>query len=239
VSARPASGPKLAGPIGVSLVVHVAVVALLVVAGMSHRAPVNPPTYRVTLVAAPAGDRAVGEVAPSPTPPAPTPPEAAPPKRAEITPKDMPALPKKREPPRRTAPATPTITKAPPKTAPTTKAGGGPTGGRGTDVANVNLQGIEFPYPGYLDNIVRQIALNFKPRDRDAGLRAEVFFIIQRDGSVTGIRLVSSSRNYDFDLEARGAIEAVGQTKSFGSLPSGFSEPVLPVIFSFDPSIIR
>ena len=36
-------------------------------------------------------------------------------------------------------------------------AGGGETGGRGTDVANIRTEGIDFPFPGYLENIVREI----------------------------------------------------------------------------------
>ena len=75
----------------------------------------------------------------------------------------------------------PTQTK-PDTKAPTT-AGGGETGGRGTDVVTVNTGGIEFPYPSYLENIVRQIAIRFK-RSSGGALRAEVFFIINRDGSV-------------------------------------------------------
>jgi hypothetical protein len=42
--------------------------------------------------------------------------------------------------------------------------------------------GIDFPFPGYLNNIVRQIALRFTPPERDARLRAEIMFLIHRDG---------------------------------------------------------
>ena len=120
----------------------------------------------------------------------------------------------------------------------TTPAGGGPTGGRGRDVVSVKVQGIAFPFPGYLENITRQIALNFKPRS-GAALRAEVSFLIRRDGSVSDLRLVSRSGVYAFDLECIGAVEAVGQSKSFGALPSGFRDDVLPVVFSFDPTVLR
>jgi protein TonB len=136
------------------------------------------------------------------------------------------------------AKATPTTSTAKPKpgtTAP--KAGGGPTGGRGSDVANVDLKGIDFPYPGYLNNIVRQIALNFKPRNPNAPLRAVVSFMIKRDGSVSDIKVVTPSGVYTFDLAARGAIEKAQQ--EFGPLPKGFRDDVLPVVFSFDPKIFR
>ena len=117
-------------------------------------------------------------------------------------------------------------------------AGGGPTGGRGSDVASVKVQGIAFPYPGYLENITRQIALNFKPRPGVA-LKAEVTFLIHRDGSISDLRLLSRSGAYAFDLECIGAVEAVGQRRSFGALPAGFRDDVLPVVFSFDPTVLR
>ena len=123
----------------------------------------------------------------------------------------------------------------PAKAAPAPVAGGGSQGGRGADVANVHVDGIDFPYPGYLQNVVRQIAVNFKPSR--GGLTAVVAFLIRRDGSVTGIRLTTRSGVYSFDTEAMGAVEAAA--RSFGPLPAGFSDDVLPVIFSFDPRLIR
>ena len=124
--------------------------------------------------------------------------------------------------------------KAPPAPAP--RAGGGPTGGRGADVANVRTEGIEFPFPVYLQNVVRQIALQFKPTPNSA-LRAEVSFLIRRDGSISGLRLVTRSGSFSFDQDAMGAVEAA--SRSFGPLPQGFTVDVLPVIFIFDPRLIR
>jgi hypothetical protein len=54
---------------------------------------------------------------------------------------------------------------------------------------------------------------------------------------VTGIQLRQRSGSMTFDLEAIGAVEAAGA--SFGALPEGFSEDVLTIIFSFDPTLIR
>ena len=118
------------------------------------------------------------------------------------------------------------------------KAGGGPVGGKGTDVATVRSDGIEFPFPGYLNNIVRQIALNFKPRT-EARLKAEVRFLIHRDGSVSGLAFVRRSGVFSFDLEAQGAVEAASSARRFGPLPAGFPDDVLPVVFSFDPEFLR
>ncbi|MGZ8413553.1 MAG: TonB family protein, partial [Gemmatirosa sp.] len=195
--------------------------------------------------------------APTPAPPAPTPPaRPTPPRAAEPTPKEMPAPKATPEPTRRPPPAraTPNPTPAParpaPTRAPTTsparpsaptppRAGGGPEGGRGTDVANVSIRGLEFAFPGYLQNIVRQVALRFTPPNRNAALTADLAFLIHRDGSVSNVRIVRKSGNYAFDLEAQGAIEAVGAAKAFGPLPDGFRDDVLPVTFSFDPRVIR
>ena len=224
---------------GLPLTASFAVHALLIAAFYLARpgpAPPSPPIYRVDLVAAPPGERAVGVVQP-PTPPAT---EPTTPVRPKTAPRDMPT-------PNTTAPTTttPAATPLPSDTksdtkAPAPTAGGGEAGGRGTDVATVSTGGIEFPYPGYLENIVRQIALRFKPDARGA-LRAEVSFLIQRDGSVpfSSIRLVTRSGVYSFDLEAQGAVESAANAKAFGALPTGYPDDVLPVTFRFDPKLLR
>jgi protein TonB len=222
-----------------SFALHGAAAALLFLVQPDAEAA-RAPIYRVDLIAAPAGPRAAGVVTPRPQPP---PPEPAPiPPRAETNPKDMP-LPQKAVQPKRPPPTAATPTPAPTTTRPKTdaaapQAGGGPTGGRGTDVASVRTEGIEFPYPGYLENIVRQIAIRFEAPSNSTA-RAEVFFLIRRDGSITGLQIRTRSGNYAFDLEALGAVEAAGRTNAFGPLPDGFPDDVLPVTFSFDPRVLR
>jgi protein TonB len=105
-------------------------------------------------------------------------------------------------------------------------------------VATVRTEGIEFPYPGYLQNIVRQIALRFKA-PRGGARRAEVMFLIHRDGTISNLNFRVASGSYAFDVEARGAVESAAQAGAFGPLPRGFPDDVLPVIFSFDPRLIR
>ena len=236
---------RLTGPIVVSVLMHGALVALLF-AMRPEAPPPMPPVYKVNLVAAPPGERAVGVVQPpreTPPPPTPTPP---PPRPVAPTPNDMPAptpKPKPAPPPRRPAQQstpTPATAEPPPRTPAQTQpvAGGGPTGGTGSDVATVRTPGIEFPYGGYLDNIVRQLVLRFRPSGNRA-LVADVSFLIRRDGSVSDIRVRRSSGVYTFDVEAQGAIEAAGQARAFGPLPRGFSDDVLPVTISFTPSLFR
>lgn len=234
-------GARLGLPLGVSLVLHAGAAALLIVLRPSAPPPL-PPMYRVNLIAAPPGPRAAGVVTEKPPEPKPEPPKPAPiPPRAATPPKAMP-LPTKHPPRRHTVPATPT---PPPKTAVKPKpqetppqAGGGEQGGRGTDVANVRTEGVDFPFPSYLENIVRQIALRFHPSGNTSA-RAEVMFLIRRDGSVTGFRFITRSGDFAFDLDAQGAVDQAGQVKAFGPLPSGFADDVLPVIFSFDPRFLH
>jgi hypothetical protein len=212
----------------------VAAATALLFAGRSGSRIVMPQVYQVKLVAAPAGERAFGVVEPAKAAPAkPSPPRArqAPPQAST-----------KRAPAPRTARATATPTKpttAASRTPDQAKAGGGPEGGKGTDVANVDLEGLVFPFPGYLQNIVNQIAVRFTWKGPQT-YRADVQFFIRRDGSVVGIRVLPTSKaGYEFRQEAAGAIEAAGKTGAFGPLPEGFADEVLPVVFSFDPRIIR
>ena len=236
---------SLRTPLVWSAMFHLLLVAGLLI-GHARRPAVAPPTYRVTLIAAPPGPRQVGVVRETPPAPEPTPAPPAPTPRAAATPEpERMKAPPTRAPPARTPPraATPNASDAPAKAPPSTRApapaaGGGPAGGRGADVANVRTEGIEFPFPVYLQNVVRQIALQFRPPPNNA-LRADVSFLIRRDGSITGLRLVTRSGSFSFDQDAMGAVEAAARTNAFGPLPPGFTDDVLPVIFSFDPRLIR
>ena len=236
MSAAVRRAPGLGGPLTVSVLLHGAAIAVFALWRTVGDAEL-PPMYRVDLVAAPPGDRAAGVVREQPPETPPT--ESKAPPRAETNAAEKVApinAPTKAV--RPTTRATTNITKAPAKAdlskAPT--AGGGELGGQGTDVANVRIEGIDFPFPGYLQNIIRQIAINFRPRNPGV-LKAEVFFMIRRDGTVTGFRFVTRSGNYGFDLEAQGAVEAAAV--GFGVLPVGFTNDILPVNFQFDPARLR
>lgn len=238
---RTADERGLALPVVLSIAVHGGLVLGMLAMRPEPRPPM-PPVYRVNLVAAPAGPRAVGVVQPpAPTPPAQEPAATPPPRPVTRSPEVAPAprvVPPPRRPAQQSTP-TPATTTPPPKTAtPQPAAGGGPVGGTGADVATVRTPGIEFPYGGYLDNIVRQLVLRFRPGGNRA-LVADVSFLIRRDGTVSDIRVVRSSGVYSFDVEAQGAIESAGQARAFGALPRGFPDDVLPVTISFTPSLFR
>ena len=240
-----AGGSRTIAPFTLSAILHAAVATLLFNT-LKERKPVAlPPMYRVEIVAAPPGERAIGEVKSGQAKATPSVTQQS---AAQSSAREVP-LPRAKSAQKTPARATPGTAPAKaaasdakavprPKTeAP--KAGGGPIGGKGTDVATVRSDGIEFPFPGYLNNIVRQIALNFKPRTPDARLKAEVRFLIHRDGSVSDLTFIRRSGNFSFDLEAQGAVEAAASARAFGPLPTGFTDDVLPVVFSFDPEFLK
>lgn len=205
-----------------TVVVHAAAVGFLVFFARSGAIPPSPPTYAVELIAAPR-PTTVRRAAPEAAGP---PPEAVAPKEPAKA-RPAPAPPPKT--PRTTAQREPAAqTKAPVTPLP------GETPGTGSDIANVNLQGKQFPYPEYLRNIVAQIYRRWN-RPVGTALTAEVGFVILRDGSVREIRVVSSSRSYSFDLEAQGAVEGAGSAKAFGPLPQGYEADYLQVSFQFKP----
>jgi protein TonB len=109
----------------------------------------------------------------------------------------------------------------------------------GSDPATVKTTGVEFPYPEYLRNVVAQVYRRWHRPEGNVSLRAEVMFLVHRDGSISGIRFIQRSGNFAFDLEAQGAIEAAATSQAFGPLPAGYGADVLPVNFFFDPSSTR
>lgn len=186
----------------------------------------GPPVYAVELVAAPAPppeEKPAPEAVtrppaeePAPTEPAPKPEKPAPPK-----PKPTAKPAEKAEPnPKATTPTRPL-----PGEAPST----------GSDAVTVSTPGLAFPYPDYLRNIVQEVYRRWQRPLGNAALRAEVSFLILRDGSVREIHLTRPSGIFSFDLSAQGAIEAAGTAGAFGALPDGWPADVLPVSFYFTP----
>jgi outer membrane biosynthesis protein TonB len=206
------------GLTGTILVHGGAIAALLVAASSTPRA--LPPTYAVALVAAPIPTGTRQPAVETPPAPAPAPPKA-------VT-KSAPA------------PAKPAVkTSAKPTTAPKTTSPvtplPGETPGTGSDIANVKLDGKEFPYPEYLRNLVSQIYRRWARPPGNAALQAEVSFVILRDGTVKDIKVISSSRSFSFDLEAQGAVEEAASAKAFGPLPAGYAADYLQIGFLFTP----
>jgi periplasmic protein TonB len=232
--------PRLGGGVAASVLFHGALVAAFFFLRPGTPPP-TPPLYRVQLFAAPPGERAVGvvEEQPAPTPPQP---KVEKPKSlpkpvvtkpvAKPTPKAIPAV--------KQATPMPPVKNTPPakEETPQPAAGGGPTGGKGGDVTNLDTGGLDFPYPFYIQNIIRQLILAWG--QGAPHYDAVVRFTIRRDGTVDpeSIRIVTPG-NYSNDRRAVGAVEQVADAKLFGSLPPGFREDILPVTVRFTPSMFK
>jgi hypothetical protein len=189
---------------------------------------------RTHMVAAPQGDVSVGVVQ---APAAPT--ETPAPRAAERVPDPTRTTPTATKQAPKITPKEATVTPNAAKSAKNAPTAGSEVGGKGADLANVDLGGTDFPYPAYQRNIVNRIAEHFRTTER--GRSAEVMFVIRRDGSVDPdqMQLVTRSGSYTFDNAALGAIEAAANRKLFGPLPADFKNDALTVIFKFDPAIIR
>ncbi len=99
---------------------------------------------------------------------------------------------------------------------------------------NVRMEGIRRDYPEYYNNILRQMQRCFRWRGED-DLRARVFFVINRDGSVSEVDILESSRSIRFDIEAMGAAECAGSRGRLGPLPEALPFDRLPIVFYFEP----
>ncbi len=214
----PYDGGIPTGSVVASLALHaVAGLVLVLYRGGEKPEVMEQQTYRVQL-RAPAAEEAPVRQKPQPAeqaeeeqkPPPPTPSEAPKPEVREPTQEEeQPTLPS-------TEPA-----KAPEE---------------GEDAGNVQIEGKAFPFPDYLDNIVNQIRRHWRPPTGKEHLRAELSFVIRRDGSVEDIEWIERSGNLAFDLEARGAIETAGRKRRFGPLPDAYPRDRLRVSFYFDPT---
>jgi len=199
-------------------------VGMLLFAEPPHRhAP--PPAYNVRLLAAPEPDpgarkapEAVDRAAAAPPAPLPKPQPMPKNTASRAAPPPAPDAARREAAPRTT-----------PKAAPLP----GETPSTGSDVATVSTEGVEFPFPEYLQNVVTQIRRRWQQPSGATPLGMEVSFIIRRDGSITDLRFVRRSGNFLFDLEGQGAVEEAGQRKVFGPLPTGWQPDVLFVRFFF------
>ena len=106
----------------------------------------------------------------------------------------------------------------------------------GEEVLSIRIAGEASAWPEYGENIIRQIQRRWRPPVGARELRAEVYFIIHRDGRVTGFEWVAKSGSLVFDTQAMGAVESAGRDRAFGPLPDGFPADALAVSFFFDPS---
>lgn len=224
IGRRPVPGNAGLGLAGTAMV-HALAGVLLFGGAPSRR--VAPRVYKVQLVAAPEPEpgthRAPNAVErPAAEPPAPLPKPKPEPKSAASH-----AAP----------PPTPDAVRreAAPRTTPTTAPLPGETPSTGRDVATVSTEGVDFPYPEYLQNIMTQVLRRWQRPFGNMPPDMEVSFFVHRDGSITDLQFIQRSGSFAFDLEAEGAVEEAGRSKAFGPLPSGWQSDVLFVRFFFSP----
>lgn len=186
---------------------------------------VPPPVYRVELVAAPRPEpqqRRAPEAVQRPAE-----------RKVNVSPREPQRTSVAKTPP---PPVQPTVEReAPPRTTPEAEPLPDEKPSTGTAPATLKVEGVDFPYQEYLNNIVAQIYRRWQRPGGNVSLRAEVFFLLHRDGSVSSFQFIRRSGNFGFDLEAQGAIEAAANANAFGPLPDGYPADVLPVNFFFDP----
>ncbi len=237
------------GAIGASLAVHAGLVAAIWISGLGTREMPEMRVYQVDITSPPpqvegepnvveqdespvdTPDPAEAETEDQPAPeleeptpepePEPEPTEEAPPADSEE--EEAEAEPDVEEEPQQD----------PPEEEPTRGEEAEPDSPGGEDL-NVRLEGEQFPFPGYLANTIRQIHRHFRWTG-EARLSAEVYFEIQRDGSVTDIRLIRGSGVTAFDYAAMSAIEQAARRGALGPLPDDFQGDRLPVSFDFEP----
>ncbi len=104
----------------------------------------------------------------------------------------------------------------------------------GGDNIDVTQNGVEFPFPDYLENVILQINRFFR-WDGDNSPEAMIGFYIERDGSVGGIDLVQKSGDWRFDMKAIDAVTQIGKRGAFGPLPDGWVQDRLYVRFRLIP----
>ena len=85
---------------------------------------------------------------------------------------------------------------------------------------NVRMEGIQRDYPEYYNNIIRQMQRCFRWRGEE-DLRVTVYFVIDRDGSVSEVDILESSRSIAFDIEAMGSSGVCRQPRPLGSASGG------------------
>jgi TonB family protein len=110
--------------------------------------------------------------------------------------------------------------------------GGGSGGGDGNGGGGI---GGYFPYAYYVDLLRNRISSSWYSSLVAPGLKgkyvAAVYFIVNRDGKVSDLRLENSSGIDSLDLSARRAIE---NAAPFAPLPPDFTSQYLVVHFEFE-----
>ena len=192
-------------------------------------------TIRLAGTAAPAVARTT--LLPSTAPPTPKPPQKKPPEpKAVPAPTPAPTKPKKTsegeslfgrselEAPKTPAKSAPA---PPPTPAPPGNLGGTPAVGK---AGVTSLEGGPFPYNAYIDRMVALVGTHwFRPQSTSDSV-TQVYFVIDRGGSVRDAKVERSSGNPTFD---RAALRAVIEAAPLPPLPLAYDGSFLGVHLTF------
>ena len=190
--------------------------------------------------------RALGVTDPTPPPPPtqepeskqpePPPPEPPPPEPTPTPEPDVPVLPAKKpkptpEKPAQAPPPPPRrITSTPPPPAAPTRRRGSPFGkplGSTSENTAIGVEDPNFTYGYYLDRVAALIRQNWTRPAVGSDIKEAAFnFRIQRDGTITALRLVQPSGSEIFDRAAQRAVEAASPLPP---LPTGYKKDSLGI----------
>ncbi len=89
-----------------------------------------------------------------------------------------------------------------------------------------------FPFSYYLAAIERKVSQNWfsSSSGKGEGFSCVVYFKMNRNGSVSGVKIEESSGNTYFD---RSALRAIRSSEPFPPLPRAFTDPWLGIHFTF------
>jgi TonB family protein len=209
-----------------SIALHALVVAAMFASGLHRTRLPEFETYRINLISPPPTELGEPEPVVTTTPVVQPPPPEPPAPQPEPRPQPQPP------PPRTQAP-----TPQPPQRQPDPPPARGPDPVPST-VGGENLRieqdGREFQYPEYLENIMRVLTRYFRPPAGQQNLEAEVVFYINRDGSVGGLRVQTSSGSFAFNAQAMQAVEQAGRARAFGPLPADWQRDRVYIAYTFE-----
>lgn len=212
-----------AAAMALSIALHAGVTALVVWSALHATTPQSVSTVNIRFTPMP------GTVAPPQAKP--KPPE--PPRIAEPKPEPIKPAPTTTPPIRNSAPtssfgrSTKKASDVAQPPAATTTAPPIPVGGTGVTA----FEGGEFPYPLYVEAMQRKIGTFWIGRPQvGAGVAAVVAFRIDRDGSLSESKIITSSGNSTFD---RAALSAVRSSSPLNPLPFGYNGTYLGVQLTF------
>lgn len=99
-----------------------------------------------------------------------------------------------------------------------------------------NLDAVQDDLAPYFAEIRRRVKRNWQPSSPGEEQLTVLSFAIQRNGQITGLRIIETSGNQKVDLDA---LEAVQNSAPFAPLPASFTRDRLDIQFNFNIYVDR